>query len=465
VVPTTSAPDIAPPKALGDISRPAAQFVQAVRTTPALATVRLKALRLMSEVTVPFVLAVPTTSEQVTAERIKSSAQKEPNVPSRTAGPNLIPSNHIVQKLIKEAWLTDAQGRQLTIKLQGATRLGRSSENDVVLEDSTVSQRHAMISFDGGRAFLRDLGSSNGTFIAGARVSGGQLSDGTEIKLGRVSLAYRESVDTHPVAAFGGCTTCGELIGAGSQFCARCGSRLVAPLPNSARTSSAGTAAHSKRAFFSARTGAILGGLFLLGAFAALALQGLSFPSHSSGSYSGMGNLTESQSFALPEASSDFVGDWCGWAHVSSCDPPGSCEDESVPNSMSFKSDAGWFSSNSHSVTLQYTILTAPNTHIEDIQVRALDPHHVEVTYVAKRRNANDPDYTLKKREDIVSVGPGIVRDTEHLLVDKDGTEAREETSAALTKCSDEFEAAEQQYIEQHQMVENGEVSGQVPSR
>jgi pSer/pThr/pTyr-binding forkhead associated (FHA) protein len=75
----------------------------------------------------------------------------------------------MVQKVIKEAWLTDAQGRQLIIKPHGATRLGRSFENDVVLEDSTVSQRHAVISFDAGHSFLRDLGSRNGTFIAGGQ--------------------------------------------------------------------------------------------------------------------------------------------------------------------------------------------------------------------------------------------------------------------------------------------------------
>jgi hypothetical protein len=263
-----------------------------------------------------------------------------------------------------------------------------------------------------------------------------------------------------------GCAACGELIGAGSQFCGRCGARLVSSAPDRAGTSTAGVPARSRRAFSPARTGAILGGLFVLGALAALAHQALSTSSNSSTGHLGMGNLAASQDFRLPDASSDFIGEWCGWSHVSSCDPPGSCNnDESLPNSMNFTSDAGWFWNNSHSVTLQYTILTAPGTQVENIQVHALDPRDVQVTYVARRSSADGSDYTVRKREDIVSVGPASVRETDHLLFDRDGTEVSEELSAELTKCSDEFLDTETKYIEQNKMVENVEVTGQVPSK
>jgi formylglycine-generating enzyme required for sulfatase activity len=145
------------------------------------------------------------------------------------------------------AWLVDAPGGRLTLRNDRPTRLGRAADNDLVLTDSTVSQHHAVISFDDGRAYLRDLGSSNGTFIGGMRVSGGQLADGSVIKLGRVVFVYRESE---------GAQSAGPL---------------VSPPQGPARTSGVvkrGRASH--RTSFSARTGAILGALFLLGLLATL---------------------------------------------------------------------------------------------------------------------------------------------------------------------------------------------------
>ena len=41
------------------------------------------------------------------------------------------------------------------------------------LVDDTVSERHARIGYDSGTLFAEDLGSRNGTFINGARVSAG----------------------------------------------------------------------------------------------------------------------------------------------------------------------------------------------------------------------------------------------------------------------------------------------------
>ncbi|MCZ6735007.1 MAG: FHA domain-containing protein, partial [Planctomycetota bacterium] len=48
--------------------------------------------------------------------------------------------------------------------------IGRSSES-LPLTDSTVSRRHAELTPDDGKWFLRDLDSSNGTFVNGARIT------------------------------------------------------------------------------------------------------------------------------------------------------------------------------------------------------------------------------------------------------------------------------------------------------
>ena len=51
------------------------------------------------------------------------------------------------------------------------TTVGRE-EGDVVIAHPSVSKNHAKITFQGGRFFVEDLKSSNGTFVDGARVDG-----------------------------------------------------------------------------------------------------------------------------------------------------------------------------------------------------------------------------------------------------------------------------------------------------
>ncbi|HLX04931.1 MAG TPA: FHA domain-containing protein, partial [Candidatus Binatus sp.] len=69
--------------------------------------------------------------------------------------------------------------------------IGTHPSNDVVLDDSTVSRRHATITRKSGGFELADLGSTNGTFVNGRRLSGPTaLKSGDEIKFGAVRLAF-----------------------------------------------------------------------------------------------------------------------------------------------------------------------------------------------------------------------------------------------------------------------------------
>jgi hypothetical protein len=77
--------------------------------------------------------------------------------------------------------------------LRGRTRLGRDSDNHVVLDDDRVSLHHALITVRDGVYWLEDLGSTNGTFVGDdARVMEAHpLIDGELVRLGGVSLAFR----------------------------------------------------------------------------------------------------------------------------------------------------------------------------------------------------------------------------------------------------------------------------------
>jgi len=75
--------------------------------------------------------------------------------------------------------------------LSGEATIGREVGNTIVLDrDSTVSRRHAVIEVAGGGYVLRDLGSSNGTFVNGARVSERPLQPGDEITLGATRFRF-----------------------------------------------------------------------------------------------------------------------------------------------------------------------------------------------------------------------------------------------------------------------------------
>ncbi len=69
--------------------------------------------------------------------------------------------------------------------------LGRS-EGDKVLDDPAVSRRHASIEARGKDWFLKDLGSSNGTFVNGDKVEAElKLKEGDKIRIGRAEMVFR----------------------------------------------------------------------------------------------------------------------------------------------------------------------------------------------------------------------------------------------------------------------------------
>lgn len=75
---------------------------------------------------------------------------------------------------------------------EGENVLGRDKESAVWLDSSSASRHHARIVVQEGRAVIEDLGSKNGTWVAGRKVEGSvSLEDGDEIQVGALRLTFR----------------------------------------------------------------------------------------------------------------------------------------------------------------------------------------------------------------------------------------------------------------------------------
>ena len=74
--------------------------------------------------------------------------------------------------------------------------IGRNTDNNIVINDPSVSRNHAQLSKQSNTYFIKDLGSSNGTFINGKRVNGiCELNKNDILKLGNTVVPWMKYVD------------------------------------------------------------------------------------------------------------------------------------------------------------------------------------------------------------------------------------------------------------------------------
>jgi hypothetical protein len=92
--------------------------------------------------------------------------------------------------------------RALEFELKpGSNYLGRGFSNDFKIEDPSVSGSHAQILLDGEVIVVKDLGSTNGTFINRSQVKEGFLQPGQALHLGAVELVLVEAIATTGAAS------------------------------------------------------------------------------------------------------------------------------------------------------------------------------------------------------------------------------------------------------------------------
>ena len=87
--------------------------------------------------------------------------------------------------VILEATAGPATGRKIQVPEGSILRVGRTARSDYALgEDSYLSGQHFAIEYDGTHCRIRDLGSSNGTFVNGDRITDRIVQEGDSVGAG-----------------------------------------------------------------------------------------------------------------------------------------------------------------------------------------------------------------------------------------------------------------------------------------
>jgi pSer/pThr/pTyr-binding forkhead associated (FHA) protein len=87
--------------------------------------------------------------------------------------------------------------RRIVISGTSPLSVGRSLDNDVIVDGPSVSRRHARLVPRGSHWLLEDLNSTHGTFVNGHRVSASLIRAGDQIRLGSQVAHLRNLEETH----------------------------------------------------------------------------------------------------------------------------------------------------------------------------------------------------------------------------------------------------------------------------
>jgi pSer/pThr/pTyr-binding forkhead associated (FHA) protein len=149
----------------------------------------------------------PAVSEQEPEPQVAMAGPAAPEaapdevpapVPSAAATPTAAsPAPPPVKGPIPEVLLFLGEKQLGTFSLaKGDLTIGRNPGNDILIDNVGVSRRHAAIKTSGDRVLIEDLGSANGTFVNGQRITSQELKDGDEILVLKHRLVFRTTRDT-----------------------------------------------------------------------------------------------------------------------------------------------------------------------------------------------------------------------------------------------------------------------------
>jgi hypothetical protein len=153
-------------------------------------------------------LELKSTGDLILGQLRIESSLTSPNVDNaenpdagKSARENVDPFQNIDKTLVKTPSQTnqrqvylvriDPSGETIIPIVGEQISIGRSEENAVIIEDPNVSRQHALVEKRDGRFIIRDLESTNGTFVDGSRIEKQVLHNGDTITIGTTKLQFR----------------------------------------------------------------------------------------------------------------------------------------------------------------------------------------------------------------------------------------------------------------------------------
>jgi hypothetical protein len=97
------------------------------------------------------------------------------------------------------AWrgVVDVEGKRHPL-VKSRTVIGRGSDADITISDAGTSRKHVEILWDGERAMVRDMQSTNGTLLSGRKVTEAALPPDSTITIGRTDIVFRVVAQAAP---------------------------------------------------------------------------------------------------------------------------------------------------------------------------------------------------------------------------------------------------------------------------
>jgi len=97
------------------------------------------------------------------------------------------------------AWrgVVDVEGKRHPL-VKSRTVIGRGSDADITIADSGTSRKHVEILWDGERAMVRDMQSTNGTLLDGRKVVEAALPPDSTVTIGRTDIVFRVVAQAGP---------------------------------------------------------------------------------------------------------------------------------------------------------------------------------------------------------------------------------------------------------------------------
>jgi pSer/pThr/pTyr-binding forkhead associated (FHA) protein len=127
------------------------------------------------------------------------SSEKSPELTQVGSGPSATSDTLLLpDESPTLSWLValnaPRRGKLYRIKRGGMT-LGRAEDNDIMLDDETVSRHHARLLVEPGignpQIYIQDLASANGVFVNGERIVRQLLHDEDRIAIGKTVFAFK----------------------------------------------------------------------------------------------------------------------------------------------------------------------------------------------------------------------------------------------------------------------------------